>query len=104
LFGKAFPIARLVRGHKNPFLKEGVATAGMGCFQQATLDSKPSLSNTAHSGGNLQTCHVGERKAKLPRPALVNEGRVLLIAARLHASLAQERILSKIDSSMICKK
>ena len=26
LFGKAFPIARLVRSHKNPFLKEGVAT------------------------------------------------------------------------------
>src|SRR5207253_9461202 len=34
LFGKAFPIARLVRGHKEPlFLKEDVATAGMYYFQ-----------------------------------------------------------------------
>jgi len=43
-------------------------------------------------------------QSEVAQTALVNEGRVLLIAARLHASLAQERILSKIDSSMICKK
>jgi hypothetical protein len=34
------PLASLVRGHKNPFQKEDVLTAGMYCFQYPTLGFK----------------------------------------------------------------